>query len=129
MRPLITLHFPEPLMLWPLEDDRAVTLEPIEVWAELWNGQCFLIALIEKGFVFDGVSRPGIFAWWIKRWGPETEEALLHDWLLELLSRGVIGKPKFLIDLFFLMALVCGRRSFLRSTIMFLSVRTRPART
>lgn len=128
MRPLIALVFPEPLPLWPTTDGRAVTLEPIVVRAELWDGQRFRLAEIPAGFEFDGVSRPGIFAGWIKRWGPETEEALLHDWLLELMRRGQVAKPKFLVDLVFLMALVCGRRSFLRSMILFLAVRTRPAK-
>lgn len=127
-RPLIVLAFPDPIPDEPVEGNRARLTDRVEVWIELWTGVRFLLTVIPKGFVYDGVSRPGIFAWWIKRWGPEKAMALLHDWLLYLLRIGAIGKPKFLIDLFLLLALVAGGRSFFRSTVIFLAVRTRPAR-
>lgn len=127
-RPLIALEFPDPIPDEPAAGNRARLTDRVEVWIELWTGARFLLTVIPAGFVYDGVSRPGIFAWWIKRWGPEKAMALLHDWLLYLLKIGVIGKPKFLIDLFLLLALVAGGRSFFRSTVIFLAVRTRPAR-
>ncbi|MFN3585199.1 DUF1353 domain-containing protein [Phenylobacterium sp.] len=126
-RPLIVLEFPDPIPDEPVEGDRARLTDDVEVWIELWTGARFLLTVIPAGFVYDGVSRPGIFAWWIKRWGPEKAMALLHDWLLYLLRIGAIGKPKFLIDLFLLLALVSGGRSFFRATVIFLAVRTRPA--
>lgn len=128
MRPLISVEFPEPLMLWPTTDNRAIVLEAVPVVARFWTGAEVELATIPAGFVFDGVSRPACFAWWVKRWGPAVEEALLHDYFLELLADGRLAKPKFLLDLFFLLALVCGGHSFIRSTLMFLAVRTRPIR-
>lgn len=128
MRPLLQIEFPSPLPITPHGRNRAITTAEVPVDLVLYNGVRVRLATIEKGFIFDGVSRPGFLAWWIKRWGPHLEEALLHDWLLELMARGEISRPKFLVDLAFLLALVAGGTSFLRASIMFLAVRTRRAR-
>ena len=127
MRPLIRLLFPEPLPLWPTTDGRAVLLSRAPIFAELWHGGRILLCVVPAGFVFDGVSRPGWAAGWVKRWGTAVEEALLHDFLLWQMQRGRLGRPKFLVDLMFLLALVSGGHSFLRSMLMFLAVRTRRA--
>ena len=125
MRPLLQVVIPNPLPYKPYGRNQAITTAEIPVDAILYNGHRIRLALIEEGFVFDGVSRPGLFAWWIKRWGPQVAEAAFHDWLLELMARGVIGPPKFLVDLAMLLVLVARGHSFARASGMFLAVRTR----
>lgn len=124
--PLLNVVFPIFLPVAPIPGSHlARVFEDFEIWLELYDGQRMRLATIEAGFVTDGVSRPGFVSWWLKRWGLEREEAILHDWLLYLYRSGRFGGPKFLVDLVFLLALVCGKRSFFRSMVMFFGVRTR----
>lgn len=127
MRPVLRVLFPDPIPLKTTSQRRVLeVVADFDVWLELWDGQRIKLATVEKGFISDGVSRPGLVNWWLRRWGPEAKAAILHDWLLWLHEQGLISGPKFLIDLLFLMALVATNISFFRSTVMFLAVRTRP---
>lgn len=130
MTPAIRVVFPKHL---PLErtgrfvrgrEVRRV-VAPIDVYLELWGGRRYHLTTIEAGFESDGVSRPRYLRWLIEPWGDEHPGALLHDWLLELNLRGHIGKPKFAVDLLFLLALISNGTPFFRSLLMFLGVRTK----
>jgi hypothetical protein len=124
-RPIVQIEFPDQMPLEELGNHQRVVTESVPVWLEFWDGQRLKLADIEAGFITDGASRPWFAKWWLKHWGPEADAAVLHDWFLHLLKQGVIDRPKFLIDLLFMAALVATRVSFFRATIMFLSVRTR----
>lgn len=130
MTPAIRVVFPKHL---PLErtgryvrgrEVRRV-VSPIDVYIELWGGRKTHLTTIETGFESDGVSRPWYVRWLIEPWGDEHPGAILHDWMLELNLRGQIGKPKFAVDLLFLLALVSNGTPFFRSMMMFLGVRVK----
>lgn len=126
MAPLLALYLdgPDPLTIGP---DRCRFDRPTPIVLVLWDGRRIVLSVIEAGFETDGLSRPGLLSWFVKRWGPERDKAYAHDWFLELMRRGALGGPKFLVDLLFLAFLVAGKTSFVRASLMFLAVRTRPA--
>jgi hypothetical protein len=130
-QPVFQLVFPN--RIWLEDTGRKVNgwrpvkrlLREVPVILRLWDGREIEIARIEEGFESDGVSVPRLLAWWQDPWGPQYPEALLHDWFLELQGRGLIGEPKFLVDVLFLAALVSKGTSYLRSMLLFLGVRTK----
>lgn len=132
--PFLTFDFPDALPMAPTgrarngRELRAAT-EPFNVDMVLWTGARFTIATIEAGFESDGVSRPSVLRAWLDPWGDEAKAAVLHDWLLELIRRRLIGLPKIIVDLLFLLALISTGSSFPRAAWMFLGVRTRPFRS
>lgn len=129
---LLQVEFPDQL---PLEDTHTQdaakhwlfrVTEPFDIVLRLWNGQAITLATVEAGFLTDGATIPWFARRWFHPWDKTGPEAVLHDWLLELRRRGQITKPKFLIDLVFLLAMIARGVSFLRASIMFVAVRTQP---
>lgn len=129
MRPILTVVYPEVLPLFNLGDHRREVSSDFDIDMVLWDGQRIRLARIERGFITDGVSRPWWAGAWVKHWDQSAKAAVLHDWHLELVRRGDLGRPKFLIDLLFLLALVATGVSFPRALLHFLAVRVRPIRT
>jgi hypothetical protein len=127
---LLTVVFPEPL---PLVDTHTAdaddhwlfeVTEDFDVVLEFWTGQKLILATIEQGFRTDGATVPWFARRWFHPWDKTGPEAVLHDWFLDLRARGHLTKPKYLLDLMFLLAMVARGVSFLRATIMFAAVRT-----
>lgn len=128
MTPAIRLVFPGDIHLertGRFQRGREVrrVMADYDVFIEFWGGRRYHLTTIERGFESDGVSRPRYVRKLLDPWGEEHPAGVLHDWLLELNLRGQIGKPKFAVDLLFLLALVSLDVSFIRSVLMFLGVR------
>lgn len=130
MRPLIRVVFPDTLPLAATGRRNAAgrlmdrLTADVDVWIELWDGRRLLLTTIRAGFETDGVSWPR-WAFWTSPWDGTSREAVLHDWLLTLLDQGLIDRPKILIDLIFLLAMLSNGVSFPRAFVEFFGVRTK----